>query len=171
MEILSWVLEGTLEHQDSTGAAGTLRPNALQRMTAGRGVRHTEQNPSGDKQARFLQIWILPDRQGLKPEYEQRPFPRKDRQGRLRLLAAPKGTNGQVTIHQDVRLYDAALGIHETLRYGLPGDRYAWIQVLKGAIEINGKPLAQSDGAAVSEEDRLEIRATKAAEILLFDLA
>jgi redox-sensitive bicupin YhaK (pirin superfamily) len=107
----------------------------------------------------------------LKPEYEQRPFPRKDRQGRLRLLAAPKGTNGQVTIHQDVRLYDAALGIHETLRYELPGDRYAWIQVLKGAIEINGKPLAQSDGAAVSEEDRLEIRATKAAEILLFDLA
>jgi hypothetical protein len=171
MEILSYVVEGALEHRDSTGASGVLRPNELQRMSAGTGVRHSEFNPSESSKTHFLQIWILPQRKGLAPEYEQRTFPETDRQGRLRLIGSHDGHDGSVTIHQDVNLYDALLKTGDVVTYQLDENRHAWIQVIKGAIVLNGSHLEASDGAAASNERSLEIKATKDTEILLFDLS
>jgi len=171
MEILSYVLEGALEHRDSTGAEGILRPNELQRMSAGTGVRHSEFNPSETEQTHFLQIWILPDQEGLKPEYEQHTFTENSRRGGWRLIGSPDGRDGSVTIHQNVKLYDALLKAGEALAYELDRNRHAWVQVIKGRITLNGSPLAMSDGAAVSNEKALAINAMTEAEVLLFDLA
>ena len=171
MEILTYVVEGALEHRDSTGGSGVIRPNDLQRMSAGTGVSHSEFNPSQTESAHFLQIWILPEREGLKPEYEQRAFPDNERRGRLRLIATPDGSNGSVSIHQDVKLYDALLVAGDEVTYQLDKDRHAWIQVIKGMVTINGMTLGTGDGAAISKEISLRIQATEDAEILLFDLA
>ncbi len=171
MEILSYVVEGALEHRDSSGGSGVLRPNELQRMSAGTGVRHSEFNPSGTEVTHFLQIWILPEQDGLRPEYEQRSFPGSERLGRLRLIASRDGREGSLTIHQNVNVYDALLACGNAIRYQLDADRNAWIQVVKGVVSINGTPLGAGDGAAISEETSLDITATKDAEILLFDLA
>jgi len=169
MEILSYVVEGALEHSDSSGGSGVIRPNELQRMSAGTGISHSEFNPSPTQRTHFLQIWILPERYGLRPEHEQREFPEGERRGRLRLIASRNGTDGSVTIHQKVKLYDAVLAAGEEVLHQLAGRR-AWVQIIKGAVTVNGVSLEMSDGAAISEETSLRIRATRESEILLFDL-
>jgi redox-sensitive bicupin YhaK (pirin superfamily) len=171
MEILSYVVEGALEHRDSAGGSGTIRPNELQRMTAGTGVSHSESNGSQAKPVHFLQIWIQPERDGLKPGYEQRAFPEGERRGRLRLIASNDGGDGSVTIHQDVKVYDGLLASGDEVSYNLSADRHAWIQVIKGAVNVNGTTLRAGDGAAVSEETALTINAEEEVEIMLFDLA
>lgn len=171
MEILSYVVTGELAHKDSTGTSSVIRPGEMQRMTAGTGVSHSEFNPSGTEPTHFLQIWIQPERTGLQPGYEQRAFPEESRRGRLSLLASRDGVDGSVTVHQDVKLYDAALAAGDELTYQLASGRHAWVQVVKGAITLNGAPLNTSDGAAISDESVMNIKATEAAEILVFDLA
>lgn len=171
MEILAYVVEGALEHRDSSGGSGVLRPNELQRMSAGTGVSHSEFNPAETEPTHFLQIWILPEQEGLKPEYEQRAFPESDRRGRLRLITSRDGSDGSVTIHQNVKVYDVLLAAGDEVSYQLDGDRHAWVQVVKGAVSVNGTPLGTGDGAAISEETSLSIKATEDAEVLLFDLA
>ena len=171
MEILSYVVEGVLEHRDSSGGSGVLGPNELQRMTAGTGVSHSEYNPSKTNPTHFLQIWILPEREGLTPAYEQREFPVSERQERLRLIASRNGADGSVTIHQDARVYDAIISTGVDVTHTLSNQRHAWVQIIKGAIDVNGVALQAGDGAAISEEQSLRIAATKDAEILLFDLA
>jgi quercetin 2,3-dioxygenase len=170
MEILSWVLEGELEHRDSMGNGSVIRPGELQRMSAGTGVRHSERNPSSENPLHFLQIWIFPERNGLEPSYEQKEFPEGGRRGRLRVIASPDGRNGSVTIHQDVSLSAALLDGGEKASIAIPPGRSAWVQVARGSVELNGKPLEAGDGAAVSREERLELANGKAAEVLVFDL-
>jgi len=169
MEILTYVLEGELSHKDSMGNGSTMRPGEVQRMSAGTGVTHSEHNAEKNERLHLLQIWILPDQQGLTPSYEQRAFP--DRKGKLRLVGSRDGRDGSVTIHQDVDLYasllDAGQGVNFTSRPG----RHAWVQVTRGAIELNGKQMAAGDGAAISDERALAITAAQPSEILLFDLA
>jgi redox-sensitive bicupin YhaK (pirin superfamily) len=171
MEILSYVMEGALEHRDSTGASGVLGPNELQRMSAGTGVRHSEFNASQTDKTHFLQIWILPERDGLKPEYEQRTFPHDDRLGRLRLIGSRDGREGSVTIHQDVNLYNALISSGREVTHPIAEGRHAWVQVLNGSVTLNGLPLEAGDGAAVSGETAIAIKAVHDAEVLVFDLA
>ena len=171
MEIITYLLEGALEHNDSMGNGSIIRPGDGQRMSAGRGVRHSEANPSKTEAAHLLQIWILPSERGLEPGYEQKAFPAEEKRGKLRLIAGPDGKDGSVTIHQDARLYVALLSPGQQVHHDLAPGRYAWLQVAKGAVELNGKPLSQGDGAAVSEEQKLTIKGAEDAEILLFDLA
>jgi redox-sensitive bicupin YhaK (pirin superfamily) len=171
MEILSYVISGALEHRDSAGGSGVIRPGELQRMTAGTGVSHSEFNGSQTEPVHFLQIWIVPERDGLKPGYEQRAFPVDDRRGRLRLIASRDGSDGSVTIHQNVKVYDALLTGGEEVSHRLDGDRHVWVQVIKGTVSLNGTPLGAGDGAALSQETSLTIKAMEDAEILLFDLA
>jgi quercetin 2,3-dioxygenase len=171
MEIISYVVEGALAHQDSTDVSSIIRPGDVQRMSAGTGVRHSEFNPSDTAPTHFLQIWIQPEQDGLPPSYEQRTFPEADRRGTLRLVASRDGPEGSVTVHQDVRLYVGALASGEELTQHLGDDRHAWMQVIRGAVRLNGTALTAGDGAAVSKETALQIHATDAAELLLFDLA
>ncbi len=173
MEIISYVLEGELAHRDSMGNGSTIRPGEVQRMSAGTGVRHSEMNPSPDQPVHFLQIWILPREQGLRPGYEQKAFPAAERRGRLRLVASPDGRDGSVTIHQDATLAVATLSAGEQVRHELSPGRVAWVQVARGEVRLNGTALRAGDGAAVSDEAVLEIaaRAQDDSEILLFDLA
>jgi redox-sensitive bicupin YhaK (pirin superfamily) len=171
MEIITYVLEGALEHKDSLGTGAVIRPGDGQRMSAGRGIRHSEANPSKTDPVHLLQIWITPDRPGHEPGYEQKTFPETEKRGKLRLIASPDGKDGSVTIHQDAKLYVSLLAPGQEVKHELDKGRYAWLQVAKGAAELNGKPLNQGDGAAVSEEQKLTIKGTKDAEVLLFDLA
>lgn len=171
MEIITYVVEGALEHRDSTGASGVIRPGEVQKMSAGTGISHSEFNPSKTEQTHSLQIWILPEREGLKPYYDQRIFPDEERQGRLRLVASHDGSGDSLTVHQNVKLYDALLAPGEEVSHQLPVDRHAWIQVIRGAVNVNSTPLGAGDGAAISEETALKIQASETAEILLFDLA
>jgi redox-sensitive bicupin YhaK (pirin superfamily) len=170
MEILSYVLEGALEHRDSLGTGSVIRLGELQRMTAGTGISHSEYNPSPTEPVHFLQIWILPEREGLKPGYEQRAFAEEERKGRWRLIAARDGRDGAVTIHQDVDLYTTLLAPGEQITYRLKPQRYAWLQVARGAVRLNGTRLEAGDGAAIREEELLEIKANDPSEILLFDM-
>jgi len=171
MEIISYVVAGKLAHKDSTGVSSIIYPGDVQRMSAGTGVRHSEFNPSDTEPTHFLQIWIQPEREGLPPSYEQRTFPEADRRGTLRLVASRNGQDGSVTVHQDVRLYVSTLDAGEALTHRLGDDRHAWVQVVRGAVVLNGTPLTAGDGAAVSKEAVLQLRATDATELLLFDLA
>jgi redox-sensitive bicupin YhaK (pirin superfamily) len=173
MEIISYVLEGELGHKDSMGTGSTIRPGEVQRMSAGTGVRHSEMNPSRDQPVHFLQIWLLPDRAGHAPGYEQKAFPEAERRGRLRLVASPDGAEGSVTIHQDARLYLALLGDGERVRHAVAAGRHAWVQIARGEATVNGEVLRAGDGAALSDERDLEIagRGASAADVLLFDLA
>jgi quercetin 2,3-dioxygenase len=171
MEIISYVLEGALEHKDSLGNGAVIRPGELQRMSAGTGITHSEYNPSRQEPVHFLQIWILPDRRGMSPSYEQRDYPAVDRQGRLRLVASRDGREGSVTLHQDAALYSALLGNGEEIEHRLGAGRHAWLQVLRGGIRANGELLRPGDGAGLSEEERVMIRGEEPAELLLFDLA
>jgi len=171
MEILTWVLEGALEHKDSMGNGSVIRPGDLQRMSAGTGVTHSEFNPSREAPVHFLQIWLLPRERGLPPGYEQKGFPQEARRGRLRLIAAGDGREGAVTIHQDADVWTALLQPGESVRHALAPGRYAWLHVARGAVSLNGSTLGAGDGAAVSDEAALEITGAARAEVLLFDLA
>jgi len=171
MEIISYVLDGALEHKDSLGTGAVIRPGEVQRMTAGTGITHSEYNPSPTQSVHFLQIWILPDRRGLPPGYEQKMFLSAEKQGRLRLVASPDGRDDSVTVHQDANLYVARLGAADSVVHDVAPGRFSWLQVASGAVTLNGQALVAGDGAAVSGEPRLEIGADTGSEILLFDLA
>ena len=171
MEIITYLLEGALEHKDSLGTGSVIRPGDGQRMSAGTGIRHSEFNHSKTESAHLLQIWILPDHSGHTPGYEQRQFPVDEKKGKLRLIASPDGKDGSVTIHQDAKLYASLLAPGQEVTYELGKGRYAWLQVAKGGVELNGKALSQGDGAAVSDESQVSIKGTQDSEILLFDLA
>ncbi|MFB1479680.1 pirin family protein [Corallococcus sp. RDP092CA] len=170
MEIITYPLSGAIAHRDSTGGQGILRAGEVQRMTAGTGVMHSELNGSNED-VHFLQIWILPDRKGLKPEYEQKRFPEKDRQGHWRVVASPDAREGSLTVHQDVLLHSTLLSPGEKAEYTLPKGRHAWVQVARGAGTLNGVALKAGDGVAVSDESSLVLTATEPLEALLFDLA
>jgi redox-sensitive bicupin YhaK (pirin superfamily) len=171
MEIISYVLEGALEHKDSMGTSSIIRPGDVQRMSAGTGVTHSEFNASRSELVHFLQIWILPARPGGKPGYEQKAFAEAERKGALRLVASPDGRDGSVTIHQDVALYAALPRTAETLRHELAPGRHAWVHVARGHVEIGGEQLEAGDAVAVSDARGLEISGRDSSEVLLFDLA
>jgi redox-sensitive bicupin YhaK (pirin superfamily) len=173
MEILSYVLSGTLSHADSTGGRVDLVPGEVQRMTAGTGVEHSEMNGSATEPVHFLQIWILPDRRGLRPGYEQKAFPDAARRGRLLLLASPDGSEGSLTIHQDARVLATLLAKGEAAAGAVQPGRHAWVQVVRGEAVVNGETLRAGDGAALSEERRVSLvgQGTGLAEVLVFDLA
>lgn len=170
MEIITYVLEGAVEHKDSLGNGAIVTPGEVQRMSAGTGIMHSEFNPSQTEPVHFLQIWILPDQQGLQPSYEQRAFELEQRQGKLRLIAAKDGRDGAVTIHQDVDLYSAVLQPGDRVSHQLQPNRYGWLQVAQGAASLNGYALKAGDGVAVSQAESLNINTDSGAEILLFDL-
>jgi len=171
MEIISYVLEGALEHKDSLGTGSVIRPGDVQVMSAGTGIRHSEFNHSKADPVHFLQIWIMPDREGLKPRYDQKAFPADEKRGRLRLVASPDGGDGSVVIHQDARLYASVLDTDEQAVHEVPAGRRAWVQVARGGVTVNGTALRTGDGAAVSNEASISIKATAAGtEVLLFDL-
>jgi len=171
MEILTYILEGGIEHQDSLGTSSIIRPGDGQRMSAGRGIRHSEMNPSSTEAVHMLQIWITPDRSGHQPSYEQKAFPEEEKRGKLRLIASPDGNDGSVTIHQDAKLYVSLLAPGQRVQHELGEGRHGWLQIAKGAVELNGQKLVQGDGAAISEERALSIKGEEQAEVLLFDLA
>jgi redox-sensitive bicupin YhaK (pirin superfamily) len=171
MEIVTYVLEGALEHQDSMGNGEVLKPGEFQRMSAGTGIMHSEFNPSKSEPAHFYQIWLLPERRGLEPSYEQKRFSEDERRNRLRLVASPDGAEGSLSVHQDVRIYLASVFDGQSLEQVLDARRYAWLQVLRGEVSLNGTNLQTSDGAAVSDERKLSISAASDSEVMLFDLA
>jgi redox-sensitive bicupin YhaK (pirin superfamily) len=171
MEIVTYVLSGALAHQDSMGNGSVIRPNDVQRMSAGTGVTHSEQNASATEPVHLLQIWLLPAATGSAPSYEQRAFPRDDKRGRLRLVGAPDGRDGAVTIHQDVALYASVLDPGAHVRHALAPGRHAWVQVVRGSVSVNGRTLAAGDGAALSDEPAIDLGAVDESELLLFDLA
>lgn len=171
MEIITYVVAGALEHRDSIGTASVIRPGEVQRMSAGTGVRHSEFNHSKDEPVHFLQIWITPERDGIEPGYEQREFAEEERRGRLQLVVSRGGRDASVAIHQDAEVYAAMLGEGEEVSHELRAGRRAWVQLIRGGLELNGVVLRAGDGAAVSEEARLVLRAVEPSELLLFDLA
>lgn len=170
MEILTYVLEGALEHKDSLGTGSVILPGEAQVMSAGTGITHSEYNHSQTEPVHFLQIWILPDKQGLKPRYEQKAFPIEEKRGKLRLIASKDGRDGAVTIHQDVDLYASVLEPGDVVNYHVQPNRYAWLQIAQGIATLNGEELRAGDGVQISVEEQLEISTEVGAEILLFDL-
>ena len=173
MEIISYVLDGGLEHKDSLGTGAVIRPGDVQRMSAGTGVTHSEFNASRSEPVHFLQIWILPAARGIRPSYEQKSFPAAERQGRLRVVASPDGRDGSVTINADAVVHAGLLGAGETARLPLGAGRHAWVQVARGHLRLDGRDLAPGDGAAVTDEPAVELegRGDETAEVLVFDLA
>jgi redox-sensitive bicupin YhaK (pirin superfamily) len=171
MEIITYILEGALKHEDSMGNGSVIRPGDVQRMTAGTGVRHSEQNASDTERVHLLQIWILPHTVELEPGYEQKAFTEDERRGRLRLIASEDGGEGSVLVHQDVSLFASVLSSGQEVEQTIDPLRYAWIQVARGSVEVNGEKADQGDGLIVAGESGLRIRAQQDAELLLFDLA
>jgi redox-sensitive bicupin YhaK (pirin superfamily) len=171
MEIITYILEGALRHEDSMGNGSVIRPGDVQRMTAGTGVRHSEQNASEREQVHLLQIWILPHTVGLEPGYEQKAFSEDERRGRLKLIASDDGSDGSVVVHQDVKLFASIIPAGEQVEHTMDQQRYAWIQVARGAVSVNGEKADQGDGVMVAGESNLQIKAEENAEVLLFDLA
>ncbi len=171
MEIITYILEGGLEHRDSMGNGSVIRPGDVQRMTAGMGVSHSEANPSPSEPVHLIQIWILPNQLGLEPGYEQKFFSEDQRRDQLCLVASDDGQYGSVTVHQDVALYASRLDNGSAVTHLLAPDRHAWVQVAHGRVTVNGQTLNQGDGAAISEEANLQIAGLEGAEVLLFDLA
>ncbi len=171
MEILTYPLEGALQHRDSMGTGSIIRPGELQRMSAGTGITHSEFNASRTEPVHLLQIWLLPERKGLKPSYEQKAFPEAEMRGRLRLVASQDGRDGSLTVHQDVSLYAGLLEPGQKVSHRLEPSRSAWVQVARGKVHLNGSALEAGDGAATSKEQEIELGSEDAAEILLFDLA
>lgn len=171
MEIISIVLEGALEHKDSLGNGSVIRPGDVQRMSAGRGIFHSEFNHSQEESVHFLQIWIVPERRGIDPGYEQIHFPREERTNQLRLVVSPDGREGSLKVHQDADIYASVLEADQRVAHELKPGRHAWIQVASGTVEVNGETLRAGDGASVSEAERLELTTQAGAEFILFDLA
>ncbi|RPH70420.1 MAG: pirin family protein [Myxococcaceae bacterium] len=171
MEILSYVLEGGLAHRDSTGGGGVIKPGDVQRMSAGTGVMHSEFNASRSEPVHFLQIWIVPERRGIAPGYEQKHFPPEQRQGQLRLIASPDAADGSVKIHQDARVYSTLLGKGQTVSHALATSRHAWVQVARGQVRVGDVVLSAGDGAAISDERSVTLTGDEPSEVLLFDLA
>jgi len=171
MEIFTYILEGALQHRDSMGNGSIIRPGDVQRMSAGTGVTHSEANPSSDERVHLLQIWILPSKEGIEPDYEEKKFPAEEKRNRLRLIISPEGSEGAVKINQDARVYASVLDQDSEVAHPLERGRHAWLQVAAGSVTINNTELQQGDGAAVSDESNLTITAREPSEILLFDLA
>ncbi|PHR93047.1 MAG: quercetin 2,3-dioxygenase [Blastopirellula sp.] len=170
MEIVTYVLEGALQHKDNMGNGEVLTPGEFQRMSAGTGITHSEFNPSATEPVHLYQIWLTPSEKGITPSYEQKRFDDADMDNRLRLVASPDAEDGSLAIHQDARIYLSKLTENQTVQYTLNTNRHAWLQVLRGSVSLNGQTLSTSDGAAISDETKLEITAEQSAEIMLFDL-
>jgi len=170
MEIISYVLEGALEHRDSMGTGSVLRPNDVQRMSAGTGVTHSEFNASQRDAVHFLQIWLLPSARGIKPSYEEKTFAVEEKAGRLRLVASPDGREGRTTVHSDALMYARAFEPGQSAELPLAAERHAWVQVARGKVNVNGHTLGAGDGAALSAEPSVRIDSGEAAEVLVFDL-
>ncbi|KAA0139801.1 pirin family protein [Gimesia chilikensis] len=170
MEIVTYVLEGALEHKDSMGNGEVLRAGEFQRMSAGTGITHSEFNPSATEPVHLYQIWLFPESKGIEPSYEQKQFPVSEQQNQLRLVASPGAEAGSLRIHQDARVYLSQIEAEQTVSYELAEGRHAWLQVLRGSVLLNDVALDVSDGAAVSDTRNLKIQATNDAEIMLFDL-
>jgi quercetin 2,3-dioxygenase len=172
MEIISYVLDGALEHRDSIGTGSVIRPGDVQVMSAGTGIRHSEFNHSKTEPVHFLQIWVLPDRKGLAPRYDQKTFPESGKRDRLRLVGSPDGREGSIVIHQDAAIYDAQLSRGHAVTHPLEAGRKGWVQVISGAVEVNGKAAAAGDGVALADEGLVSITsAADGAQVLVFDLA
>ena len=171
MEIITYILEGALKHEDSMGNGSVIRPGDVQRMTAGTGVRHSEKNASNDERVHLLQIWILPNAEDLNPGYEQKAFSEEERRGQMRLIASNGGRDGSVHLNQDVSLFASILDADQEVERAMDAARYAWIQVARGAITVNGETAEQGDGIVVVGESNLKIKAQEPSEILIFDLA
>jgi len=171
MEIITYILSGGLEHRDSMGNGSVIRPGDVQRMSAGTGVAHSEFNPSDSEPVHLLQIWIMPRARNLPSSYEQKAFSKDERRNQLRLVASDDGSNGSVTIQQDAKVYAAILDGDRAIEHTLPDNRYAWLQVARGNLNVNGHELTQGDGAAISRERSLKLVSPDEAELLLFDLA
>jgi quercetin 2,3-dioxygenase len=170
MEIVTYVLDGALAHKDSLGTGSVIRPGEIQRMSAGTGVTHSEFNHSRTETVHFLQIWILPEEQDMRPSYEQRAFPESERMDQLRRVASRDGRDGSVTVHQDVELYAAILSARAAVEYTFRERRYGWLQVARGRVSANEQALSAGDGVAFSNERVVKVAAREPAEILLFDL-
>lgn len=171
MEIISYVLDGALEHRDSMKNGSVIRPGDVQALSAGTGVTHSEFNASPTEMVHFLQIWLLPSAAGLTPSYEQKTFSSTEKQGRLRLVASPDGQEGSVTIHTDARLYAGRFEPGEEAKLELSAGRHAWVQVARGEVMVQGQVLRTGDGAALSEEAVIQVEGVRESEVLLFDLA
>ncbi len=171
MEIVTYVLEGALEHRDSMGHTERLRRGEVQQMTAGTGITHSEHAAPDEGQVHLYQIWLVPDRAGHEPSYDQRPFPDDEKRDGWLPIVSPDGRDGSLTLHQDATIYATILGPDERMEYTLADGRYAWVQALRGSARLNGIDLAEGDGAAVSDETALAFEASEGAELLLFDLA
>jgi len=171
MEIITYILDGALKHEDSMGNGSVIRPGDVQRMTAGTGVRHSEINASADEQVHLLQIWIIPNADNLPPSYEQKAFTVDQRRNQLRLIASGNGSDGSVTVNQDVSLFVSILETGESVDYSIDQKRYGWLQVARGSVEVNGEQAQQGDGVVIVAESSLAIRALEPSELLLFDLA
>jgi quercetin 2,3-dioxygenase len=171
MEIVTYVLEGALEHRDSMGNGSVIAPGDVQYMSAGTGVTHSEFNASKSKPVHLYQIWMLPQKKGLKPAYDQKTFSEAEKRGKLRLVASPDGREGSVKIRQDNELYATVLGKGESVCHELKPKRHAYVQVARGSVTLNGAQLAEGDGAAISAEKAVELTGVNNAEVLLFDLA
>jgi quercetin 2,3-dioxygenase len=171
MEIISYVLEGGLEHRDSMGTGSVIRPGDVQRMSAGTGVTHSEFNASKSDLVHFLQIWLIPSERGIAPSYEQKAFSREEKQGRLRVVASPDGRDGSVSIHTDAVVHAGLLDKGEAAELALGPGRHAWVHVARGKVRVNGRDLKAGDGAALSEEAAVRVEGVDAGEVLLFDLA
>ena len=170
MEIITYVLEGSVQHKDSMGNGSIIRPGEVQRMSAGTGVTHSEANPSQTEALHLLQIWIFPDKKGLEPSYEQKNFDRKSKLNQLRLVASGDARDGSVRIHQDADLFVSLLEAGHTVEHRLAKNRHAWIQIARGRVDLNGTRLDAGDGAALGDSDKLALTAATSSEILIFDL-
>jgi redox-sensitive bicupin YhaK (pirin superfamily) len=170
MEIVSYVLEGALEHKDSMGTGSVIRPGDVQRMSAGTGVAHSEFNGSKSDPVHFLQIWLIPKERGLPPSYEQKNFSEADKRGRLRVVASPDGRDGSVTIHTDAIVYAGLFDAGESAALELGKERGAWVHVARGKVKVNGKEVAEGDGVSFEGEPRVAIEGVAGAEVLVFDL-
>src|SRR6476661_6268938 len=170
MEIITYILQGALEHRDSMGSGSIIRRGDAQRMSAGTGVTHSEANPSPDEPVHLLQIWIFPSKQDMQPEYEEKKFSDEEKRNKLRLIVSPEGTAGSVKIHQDAKIYASLLDERREVVHSLEEGRSAWLQIAAGSVTLNDIALKQGDGVAVSQESNLRISAQQAAEVLLFDL-
>ena len=170
MEIFSYVLDGALAHDDSMGTGSVIRPGDVQMMSAGSGIRHSEFNASNSAPVHFLQIWIVPDRQGVEPRYQQRHFSAADKRGRLRLIISPDGTDGSLGVYQDARVYAGLFDGAEQHTLTLPPGRHAYVHLAQGRLVVNGQPMQAGDGARLRNAERIEFSQGKEAEVLVFDL-